>query len=93
MENDTLTCTRCELVKPVSEFGTAKHFKRGYKYYCKICANKLKREYHQRYMEKEYGKRFSVYPKKLVCRTCGATFSSRMGAKRHFIKKHLTYEN
>ena len=93
MENNTLTCVRCEQVKPISEFYPDKITKRGYKSYCKPCQRDYQRGWAMKKKELEYGERFAVCPRKLVCRNCGAAFVSKIRAKRHFINKHLNYEN
>lgn len=44
---DTKICTKCGLLKPLSDFGKAKHHRDGLKYYCKQCVvldNKQRRE-------------------------------------------------
>jgi len=93
MESDTLTCTKCELVLPLTDFYVEKKLKRGYSYYCKNCSRQQDREYRKNKKEKELGERFAIYRYKLVCRICGAALASSFRAKHHFINKHLNYEN
>jgi len=90
MKSDTLTCSKCELVKPISDFYVKRRLKRGYDYYCKSCENTIQMKSNTNKREKELLHRFAVYSHKLVCRTYGTTLGTSLRAKRHFIKNHLT---
>jgi len=49
---ETLRCSKCDLVKPISDFLKKKHNKSGYCGYCKSCYNKQQREYMREFREK-----------------------------------------
>lgn len=64
-------CTKCKVIKPLSDYSFQKSTKDGYQYACKIC--------HSRYMKK---KRLETKPKQRICIDCGTKTSIHGNTKR-----------
>lgn len=70
-ETDLKKCSRCELLKPISEFGSNRRMKDGRDYYCKQCRRVIESSRGGKY----HANREYVESLKTPCVKCGETRS------------------